>query len=75
MRKKKKKRSYTIVKVQENAEKILEKEDETFAQLMKEKREIIENKEELEKDIRLRNKFLEILERGNIKIREILKIA
>lgn len=70
-----KKRSYTIVKVQENAEKILEKEDKTFAQLMKEKREIIENKEEIEKDIRLRNKFLEILERGNTRIREILKIA
>lgn len=75
MRKKKKKRSYTIVKVQENAEKILEKEDKTFAQLIKEKRKIIENKEELEKDIRLRNKFLEILEKGNTRIREILKIA
>ena len=70
-----KKRSYTIVKVQENAEKILEKEDKTFAQLIKEKRKIIENKEELEKDIRLRNKFLEILEKGNTRIREILKIA
>lgn len=70
-----KKRSYTIVKVQENAEKILEKEDKTFAQFMKEKREFIENKEELEKEIRLRNKFLEILERGNTRIREILKIA
>lgn len=66
---------YKVFISKEKAEKILEKKDQIFAQFMKEKRGITEKKEELEKDIRLRNKFLEILERGNAKIREILKFA